>query len=85
MAERQGIKVIILVGGEKRATRFRPLSLHVPKPLFPVGGSPMITHHIRACQQLEKLEEVVILGSFEEKYFDDYAKDMSTKFNFPVR
>jgi len=33
-------------------TRFRPLSLNVPKPLFPVAGIPMIQHHIEACAQV---------------------------------
>ena len=29
--------------------RFRPLSLDVPKPLFPVAGIPILQHHIEAC------------------------------------
>ena len=36
-------------------TRFRPLSLDVPKPLFPVAGFPMIFHHIEAAAKV-KLE-----------------------------
>ena len=30
-------------------SRFRPLSLDVPKPLFPVAGIPILQHHIEAC------------------------------------
>ena len=37
-------------------TRFRPLSLEIPKPLFPVGGQPMIEHHIEACIQVGELK-----------------------------
>ena len=33
-------------------TRFRPLSLDIPKPLFPVAGFPMIYHHIEAASQV---------------------------------
>lgn len=33
-------------------TRFRPLSLDVPKPLFPVAGLPVVQHHIDACYRL---------------------------------
>lgn len=32
-------------------TRFRPLSLQLPKPLFPIAGVPLIEHHI---EQLSK-------------------------------
>ena len=30
------IKAVILIGGPQKGTRFRPLSLDHPKPLFPV-------------------------------------------------
>ena len=33
-------------------TRFRPLSLELPKPLFPVAGFPVIFHHIEACKKV---------------------------------
>lgn len=33
-------------------TRFRPLSLELPKPLFPVAGYPIIHHHIEACSKV---------------------------------
>ena len=31
-------------------TRFRPLSLELPKPLFPIAGFPIVHHHIEACK-----------------------------------
>ena len=31
------MKVVVLVGGPTSATRFRPLSFDVPKPLVPIG------------------------------------------------
>ncbi|KAL7054359.1 hypothetical protein AAHC03_026120 [Spirometra sp. Aus1] len=42
------VKAAILIGGPAKGTRFRPLSLELPKPLFPIGGFPMIYHHIEA-------------------------------------
>ncbi|VDK86664.1 unnamed protein product [Litomosoides sigmodontis] len=40
------LKAVILVGGAQKGTRFRPLSLQLPKPLFPIAGVPLIEHHI---------------------------------------
>ena len=34
-------------------TRFRPLSLELPKPLFPIGGFPVVYHHIEACVKVQ--------------------------------
>ena len=33
-------------------TRFRPLSLDIPKPLFPLAGQPMVHHPISACKKV---------------------------------
>lgn len=40
-------------------TRFRPLSLDVPKPLFPVAGLPVVQHHIDACYRLGQQRFVI--------------------------
>ncbi|XP_055959341.1 mannose-1-phosphate guanyltransferase alpha-B isoform X1 [Patella vulgata] len=58
-------KAIILIGGPLKGTRFRPLSLEIPKPLFPVAGFPMIYHHIAACCQVKGLKEIILIGFYQ--------------------
>ena len=38
--------------GSTTGTRFRPLSLNIPKPLFPIAGQPMVHHPISACKRV---------------------------------
>jgi mannose-1-phosphate guanylyltransferase len=73
-------KALILVGGPSRATRFRPLSLNVPKPLFPVAGAPLITHHLVALSKVKGLQEVLIVGFFEDGVFSRYIEEVSHEF-----
>ena len=54
---------VICVGGPTKGTRFRPLSMYVPKPLFPIGGRPMVEHAIRAICGLND----VLDGSLHHK------------------
>ncbi|CAG8445862.1 14603_t:CDS:2 [Ambispora leptoticha] len=72
-------KAIILVGGPSRGTRFRPLSLNVPKPLFPVAGHPIIWHHLEALSKVKDLKEVMLIGFFEDsvmtRFLEDAARD----------
>ncbi|XP_014772370.1 mannose-1-phosphate guanyltransferase alpha-A isoform X1 [Octopus bimaculoides] len=58
------IKAVILIGGPMKGTRFRPLSLDLPKPLFPVAGFPMIYHHIAACAKVPNLQEILLIGFY---------------------
>jgi len=60
-----GVKVVILVGGPSKGTRFRPLSMETPKPLFPVAGKPLIYHHLKACTKLSTLSEVILIGFYD--------------------
>ena len=57
------VKAVILVGGPGKGTRFRPLSLEIAKPLFPLAGRAMIEHHIEACSKLNDMQEVILIGS----------------------
>jgi len=59
------LKAVILVGGPEKGTRFRPLSLHLPKPLFPIAGFPLIHHHIEACSHVKDIIEILLIGSFQ--------------------
>lgn len=70
------------VGGPSRGTRFRPLSLDVPKPLFEVAGHPIIWHCVEALAKLTTahLREVYIIGYYEEQIFQNFIKDASLEF-----
>lgn len=72
--------MLIFVG-----TRFRPLSLDIPKPLFPVAGLPMIEHHIEACSKVPGLKEVLIIGAYPEKDLTLPVKMISNKYDLIVR
>ncbi|KAI7904568.1 nucleotide-diphospho-sugar transferase [Cokeromyces recurvatus] len=73
-------KAVILVGGPSRGTRFRPLSLNCPKPLFPVAGRPVISHHLDALSKVKGLKEVLIIGLFEDKVFAPYIDNAAIEF-----
>ncbi|KAI9757824.1 MAG: Proteasome subunit alpha type-2 [Lichina confinis] len=73
-------KAVILVGGPSRGTRFRPLSLDVPKPLFPVAGHPIIWHAVTAIAKVSAIREVVLVGYYEESVLRDFIKDASKEF-----
>ncbi|KAI0175391.1 nucleotide-diphospho-sugar transferase [Pestalotiopsis sp. NC0098] len=79
-------KAVILVGGPSRGTRFRPLSLDVPKPLFDVAGHPIIWHCLTAVAKVPTIQEVVMIGYYDEAVFKDFIKDASNAFpNLPIK
>ncbi|KAK2067312.1 hypothetical protein P8C59_001063 [Phyllachora maydis] len=75
-----GTKAVILVGGASRGTRFRPLSLDVPKPLFDVAGHPIIWHCLTAIDKVPSIQEVYLIGYYEESVFRDFIKDSAAEF-----
>lgn len=76
---------VINVGGPSRGTRFRPLSLDVPKPLIPIAGKPMIEHAIVACKGIPNLKSVFLLGFYEEREFSIFTSRISAEIGCPVR
>ena len=65
------MRAVILLGGPNKGTRFRPLSLDIPKPLFPVGGFPIIQQQIEQLAQAG-CDEIYLLGFYPSKCHSIY-------------
>ncbi|XP_073059075.1 uncharacterized protein [Primulina eburnea] len=79
------IVAVIMVGGPTKGTRFRPLSLNIPKPLFPLAGQPMVNHPISACKQIPNLAQVYLIGFYEEREFALFVSSTSNELKVPIR
>ncbi|XP_026464028.1 mannose-1-phosphate guanyltransferase alpha-like, partial [Ctenocephalides felis] len=79
------LKGVILIGGPQKGTRFRPLSLDVPKPLFPVAGLPIIQHHVEACVCIPNLEEILIIGFYSASQISQFISDMQHEYQIKIR
>lgn len=66
-------------------TRFRPLSLNLPKPLFPVAGYPIIQHHIEACAKLNDLKEILIIGYYATNEMQHFIGFMQIQYTISIR
>ncbi|KAK8378684.1 hypothetical protein O3P69_009412 [Scylla paramamosain] len=78
------LKAVILIGGPQKGTRFRPLSLDVPKPLFPVAGLPMVQHHIEACAAVPDIREILLLGYFPAQQLQQFVADMIAQYKIRI-
>ncbi|GAY38942.1 hypothetical protein CUMW_040560 [Citrus unshiu] len=84
-SEDDKVVAVIMVGGPTKGTRFRPLSLNIPKPLFPLGGQPMVHHPISACKRIPNLAQIYLVGFYEEREFALYVSSISNELRIPVR
>ncbi|KAK9474481.1 nucleotide-diphospho-sugar transferase [Dipodascopsis tothii] len=73
-------KALILVGGGTRGTRFRPLSLDIPKVLFPVAGRPILSHALSALTTVPTIKEVLLVGFYDDAIFKDFLADAAKEF-----
>ncbi|KAH6564166.1 hypothetical protein BASA50_006857 [Batrachochytrium salamandrivorans] len=74
------LKGVILVGGPSVGTRFRPLSMDCPKPLFPIAGVPMIHHHVLSLAKTPGMKEILLIGFFDSFVFDRFITEVSIEF-----
>jgi len=63
------MKSIILAGGF--ATRLLPVTKHIPKPLLPVNGKPIIDYIIRNVEQIDNVDKIIISTN---KKFENHFK-----------
>ena len=59
------MKAMVLAAGY--GNRLRPLTDHTPKPLVPVGGKPLIVHHLEKLSSAGFSEVVINLGHLGKK------------------
>ena len=79
-------KAVILIAGPQKGTRFRPLSLDLPKPLFLVAGIPIVQHHIEALAKVEDLRDVLLLGFYPAAEMAEFVHEMNRQFtNLNIR
>lgn len=80
------IKAVILIGGPQKGTRFRPLSLDVPKPLFPVAGFPSIYHHIDALSRIDSVKEIYLMGFYQpSESLNRFITNAQAEFKTPIK
>ncbi|EGD75451.1 hypothetical protein PTSG_06524 [Salpingoeca rosetta] len=84
-AHAKNVKAVIIVGGPKHGTQFRPLSLKCPMPLFPVAGMPLVMHHINAISKVDAVSEIILLGKYPENMFADLVVDAKRQTGIAVR
>lgn len=85
MSSEEKVVAVIMVGGPTKGTRFRPLSLNLAKPLFPLAGQPMVHHPISACKKIPNLAQIYLVGFYEEREFALYVSSISNELKVPVR
>ncbi|CDS43130.1 mannose 1 phosphate guanyltransferase [Echinococcus multilocularis] len=86
MLEKKTIKAVILIGGPAKGTRFRPLSLEMPKPLFPIAGYPMIYHHIEAFSKIPNMKEIILIGFYQpNEILSRLISDAGREFGMNIR
>ncbi|SCZ90633.1 BZ3500_MvSof-1268-A1-R1_Chr1-3g02115 [Microbotryum saponariae] len=85
-------KAVILIGGPSKVTssstrtRFRPLSLDIPKPLFPIAGRALLWHSIQAASKVDGLHEVILIGFYDDAIIAPFVKAASIDFpNLSIR
>jgi len=81
----ESLKCVILAGGPKDGTRFRPLSEKTPKPLFPVAGTELLYHQLEAVARVEGMKEIMVIGLFEESSMASFIKRASGELRVPIR
>jgi len=72
------MKTLILAGG--KGTRFMEESKHMPKPMIPINGKPMVLYIIDHYKKFE-FNDFVILGGIKVDYIIDYFDKNFKKIN----
>jgi NDP-sugar pyrophosphorylase family protein len=73
------MKVILLIGG--LGTRLRPLTLHTPKPLLPIGDRPFLAYQLDFLHR-QGFREVILCTSYRA---EDFRKALGDGSHFGIK
>jgi glucose-1-phosphate cytidylyltransferase len=74
-------KVIILCGG--RGVRAFPFTEYLPKPMLPVGGTPILVHIIRNYAA-QGFKDFVLAAGYRKSVLDDYFEAKNLGVNIEI-
>lgn len=74
------MKAVILAGG--LGTRLRPLTYHVPKPLIPIAGKPMVEHILDALPP--EVDRVALAVSYKADQVRERFTDHTYRFTVEI-
>lgn len=66
------VSALLMAGG--KGERLRPLTLHTPKPLLPVGGRPIIDHNIERLARAGITDVTVSVRYMADQIKEHFAK-----------
>lgn len=66
---RIGVPAVIMAGGQ--GTRLRPLTEHLPKPMLPVGGRPVMEHTIQRLRDAG-IQQIRVTTHYKPESIQDY-------------
>jgi dTDP-glucose pyrophosphorylase len=71
------VKAVILAGG--RGTRMLPITVHLPKPLIPVGGRPFLSYVLERLHDAG-IDEFGIVVCYKKEMIADFMAKTSCKY-----
>ena len=55
--------------------------MSLPPPLFPLGGYPMVFHHVKALSKLD-VSNIFLVGPYPQKKFIPFIDEVTSTFDF---
>jgi len=69
-----GLKAVVLAAGEGK--RLRPLTATRPKHMIPIGGKPLLEHHLLALRD-SGIKDVLLIVNYKADQIKEYFRDGS--------
>ena len=69
ICRQEAVKAVILAGG--RGKRLRPITDHLPKPLVPIGNTPIIEWQLSYLRR-NKIDDIIVCAGYKSELIEDF-------------